>query len=339
MSFEKVIRDSISRILNNGENYSIKKNKKCGQSDTFTILNSEDRPILIAKFFDYLSDVKTVINSKFVNSFNSLDELLDHIDELDNIQLGIDQIVFNVLFQQRCYKRYINVCSIGGLDCFPELIDSIQEIVLNGSFYGFLLERYVDGITLEKKFPIEKNRGIYALDFLIQLGRIIKKLHENGIVHRDISPDNIIYLNGKYIVIDPGMVKFADDNVSTQSRMILGKKYYASPEQYFGQAKLVTFKSDLYATGIIAMEIVLGYNPLRKIIDNEKKYSSPHDDLLKKYNRELEDDFFDNVEEDEFHSRLLLIIQKMVQIDERYRYDSIDSFLVTVTSLEERCKQ
>lgn len=337
MSFERVIRNRVTRLLNNGENYNIIRNTKRGQSDTFTIFDLENRPIFIAKFFDYLAGVRDVINSKFIEKHKNLDEFLDNIEELDNIPYEIEEVVSNISFQQRCFKRYINVCSIKGLDCFPELVDYIDDIAINGSFYGFLLEKYIDGITLEKKLPFDRNKGDYALDFLVQLGQIIQKLNENGIVHRDISPDNIMYSNGKYILIDPGMVKISDENVPTQSRMILGKRFYASPEQYFGQAKLATFKSDLYAVGIISLEIVLGYNPLKKII-LEENCSSPHEELLRRYNRKIEDDFFNNVEEDEFHSRLFLIIKKMIQIDDRYRYDSIDSFLVAVNSLKERCK-
>ena len=338
MCFETIVQENITEILKGEVDYTIEKNRKRGQSDTFTIFDSSNNPIFIAKFFDFLSEVKDGIGRENIIKYESLEELIEHLDDLQNIPWGIDEVVSYVTLQQRCFKRYVNACRIVELDCFPELIYSVEEIATNDSFYGFLVERYVNGVTLEKKLPFtsEIDKGAMTLEFLMQLAQVIKKLNDNGIVHRDISPDNIMCIEEKYIVIDPGMVKMTDDSSPTQSSMMLGKKFYASPEQYFGHAKSVTFKSDLYAVGIIALEMVLGYNPLKKVIMEERKYQAPHQELLKKYKRDLEDEFFDQVEDNEFNSRLLLIIKKMVQIENRSRYDSIDSFIIALTRLEKR---
>lgn len=341
MSFEDIIQQSLMFFFGETNNFFISRNKKRGQSITFTISNEDGRPVYIAKFFDYLVDIKGELGVENISKYEGIEDLLENIDSLEDmdcIQFDIETIIDFISFQQRCFKRYVSVCKLENLDCFPEVIYEVEEIKVGNSYYGFLIETYIDGITLEKTLPFseEIDRGEKAFDFLIQLANVVKKLNSNGIVHRDISPDNIMCLGSDYVVIDPGMVKISDDNPATQSRMILGKLLYTSPEQYMGNAKIATFKSDLYAIGIIALEIVIGYNPLHKIIIEESKRVNPHMELLKRYDREIEDDFFDNVEENEFTSRILLIIKKLIQVEDNLRFSSIDSFILSVNSLKER---
>ncbi|ENZ7264017.1 serine/threonine protein kinase [Enterococcus faecalis] len=341
MTFEDVIESNLKMISDHSEKWKFSKNKKRGQSDTFTIYNSSGEPIYIAKFFDYLVDLKREMNIQSLGSFENLDDLLENIDSLEGIDCvsyGIDLIIDYILFQQRCFKRYVQVCQMSNLECFPNVVNAVDELKFNNSFYGFLIEEYVNGVTLENELPFsdDTDKAEKAFDFLQQLGNVVAKLSSNGIVHRDISPDNVMCKLDDYIVIDPGMVKLSDDSPATQSRMILGKRLYASPEQYFGNAKMATFKSDLYAIGITSLEMVIGYNPLKKIIFDEGKAHAPHNELLKKFDREIEDDYYDNVEENEFTSRLLLIIKKLLQIEDELRFDSVDSFIISLNSLKER---
>ncbi|MBC1585697.1 protein kinase [Listeria seeligeri] len=341
MDFKDIIESNLKSISGESETWTFSKNKKRGQSDTFTICNSSNEPIYIAKFFDYLVDLKREIDIGDLNAFENLDDLLENIDSLDGIDDVSDRIesfIDYILFQQRCFKRYVVVCQLSNLECFPLVTKAINELKLNNSFYGFLIEVYVNGVTLEKHLPFPEGteKAEKAFEFLQQLGNVIEKLNSNGIVHRDISPDNIIYKNGDYIVIDPGMVKLSDDSPVTKSKMMMGKAFYASPEQYFGNAKMATFKSDLYAIGIIALEMIVGYNPLEKIFIGEGHIHPPHNDLLKKVDREIEDDYYDNVDENEFTSRLLLIIKKLLQIEDNLRFDTVDSFIISLNSLKER---
>ena len=117
---------------------------------------------------------------------------------------------------------------------------------------------------------------------------IIQKFISHGIVHRDLSPDNIMISNQELVVIDPGMVKFKNRN-TTKLGCIMGKENYASPEQYYGQAVYTDFTSDLYTVGLIAFEIISGFNPLELYIT--KGCSHPHEEIIKKFDRELEDTF------------------------------------------------
>ncbi len=91
-----------------------------------------------------------------------------------------------------------------------------------------------------------------------------------------------MYMNERYIVIDPGIIKMDDEDQATQSMLRMGKLFYMSPEQYFGNSKHATFKSDLYAVGIIALEIILGFNPLQVLMTTDNNRIAPHEELIKK---------------------------------------------------------
>jgi len=335
LNFEDIINRYLESDFANHDFFTIVANKKRGQSDTFSVIDSSGCSIIMIKFFDYFKGMEKIVKENDIYMYNSLNDFLEDIENIDNVDYNIEEIIDNVELQRRCFNRYIKVGEIESLDCFPRLLHHEDEIKINGSFYGFLVEEYVRGATLENKLKIGtiEDRAIFAFDFLLQFGDILNKLNDNKIVHRDISPDNIIIKDDKYILIDPGVIKI-DDGFLTQSRMMLGKKIYVSPEQYFGNARLATFRSDLYAVGIIALEIILGYNPLNEIIRKENVIHAPHRELLARYSRDLEDKIFMKITENEFSSKLLIIIKKLIQIEERNRFDSIDSFIATLNIMK-----
>lgn len=339
MEIIDVLTNQISEIRPN-EECSIRRNKKHGQSDTYTVFDSKGTPFCIAKFFDYLENenFKRALGESFIEQYEILDNLLDNIDSVEDTSWSIEEIIETINLQTRCFKRYIDVCTREGLKCFPKVLSFLSEIKIGNTFYGVLIEEFVDGITLDKILnqPSEKDINIVT-DFLEQLGQVILKMNHNGIVHRDISPDNIMFFDNKYILIDPGMVKVEDENPTTKSTYLLGKRFYASPEQYTGYAKNVTFASDLYAVGIIALEYILDKNPLKEIIQTGNHNGKlPHTELLHKYERNIEDLFYDNLEENEASAILFMIIKKMIQVDNRLRYDTIDSFVLDLQNLRER---
>lgn len=320
--------------------WSIQKNIKHGQSETFTVLDVESNPLCIAKCFDFLDSerIKHSLGKSFIEQCNSIDELLDNIDSVGESLFNIEETIEVIELQKRCFDRYIDVCSRENLKCFPKIIHYISEVKIETSFYGILIEEFVNGSTLDKVF--KENNVISIQDvnaFLEQLGNVILEMNKNGIVHRDISPDNIMFLDNNYVLIDPGMVKIEDNNPTLKSTYLLGKKFYASPEQYSGYAKNVTFSSDLYAVGIIALEYILGKNPLKNIIQtNNPSGRIPHADLLNDYERSIEDSFYNRLEENETSAILFKIIQKMIQVDKNLRYDKIESFILDLQNLRER---
>lgn len=88
--------------------------------------------------------------------------------------------------------------------------------------------------------------------------------HEAGIVHRDIKPANIMITNtGQVKVMDFGIARALDDSTSamTQTSTVIGTAQYLSPEQARG--KHADGRSDIYALGCVAYELVTGRPPFQ----------------------------------------------------------------------------
>ena len=124
---------------------------------------------------------------------------------------------------------------------------------------NFIVMELVEGITL-KKYIEKKSRlsGRETISIAIQVCMGIEVAHNNGIIHRDIKPQNIIISReGKAKVTDFGIAKAATSNTITSN--VMGSVHYTSPEQARGGFSDI--KSDIYSMGITIFEMVTGRVP------------------------------------------------------------------------------
>jgi len=132
-----------------------------------------------------------------------------------------------------------------------------------GGRYLFFMED-VDGPTLLDK--IRRGEGFDedgALFVILQVARALEYLREQGIVHRDIKPGNILIGAGNTVkVIDLGFAAAGAQAAggSSGSGTTLGTAAYLSPEQAMGRGDL-DVRSDIYSLGATLYQIVLGELP------------------------------------------------------------------------------
>ncbi len=125
----------------------------------------------------------------------------------------------------------------------------------------FIVMEFLDGVDLKKIKKIGINFSIpQTIHLLLQISRGLAHAHSAGIVHRDIKPANLILLKtGTVKIVDFGIAKLFESTVLTHTGMAIGTPAYMSPEQAKGRK--VDIRTDQFALGIVAYELLTGKNP------------------------------------------------------------------------------
>src|SRR3979411_948055 len=153
----------------------------------------------------------------------------------------------------------------------------------DGSYY--MVWEFIDGTNIQKW--IGQNGPMpsrLTIEISIQALMGLEHLHSMGLIHRDISPENIMLsqdYHGKLLVkvIDFGIAKQLAEGEGgqglTQTGMFLGKLKYASPEQagFLKEGEHLDPRSDLYSFGILMYEMLAGRAPFQA--------TNPHGYILK----------------------------------------------------------
>ena len=141
----------------------------------------------------------------------------------------------------------------------PNIV-KIYDVVLDVP-NPYLVMEYVSGITLKEY--IERKKPIPGKTAANIAGLVLTALqcaHENGIVHRDVKPQNIMVTEkGEVKVMDFGIARFAMSQSRTIDGNAIGSVHYISPEQALGDA--VDQRTDIYSVGVILFEMLSGRLP------------------------------------------------------------------------------
>ena len=130
-----------------------------------------------------------------------------------------------------------------------------------GSGSAYLVMEIVAGDSLariiEKRIRLTE---IEVLRIIEQTAKALHAAHEDGLVHRDIKPGNLLITpSGKVKITDFGIARVADQVALTATGQVMGTVQYLSPEQATG--KPATPSTDIYSLGIVAYEALAGRRP------------------------------------------------------------------------------
>jgi serine/threonine-protein kinase len=128
----------------------------------------------------------------------------------------------------------------------------------------FISMEFVRGYTLAElleQAPDKKLAPRTAMGITRQVCRGLEAAHEQGIIHRDIKPQNVLIdAKGEVKLMDFGIARMTETkDAMTQAGLIIGTPHYMSPEQVMG--KPLEPRSDVYSIGILVYEMLAGRRP------------------------------------------------------------------------------
>jgi eukaryotic-like serine/threonine-protein kinase len=127
----------------------------------------------------------------------------------------------------------------------------------------FITMEYVDGEDLRS---LLKHHGKFspqqAIGMIEQVCRALDAAHAEGVIHRDLKPQNIMRdRQGRVVVMDFGLARSLGDSGMTQTGAIVGTMEYMSPEQALGLP--LDQRSDIFSVGLIFYELLTGKAPYK----------------------------------------------------------------------------
>ena len=215
------------------------------------------------------------------------------------------------------------LCRLGRNSRIPELFDRFEE-----NDYFYLVQEYVEGHPLSQELTAgERWNENNTVALLREVLEILESVHKENIIHRDITPANLIRreTDKQIVLIDFGAVKEISTFTANSTGEILtsqaiGTSGYMPAEQYKPRSVPQRY-NDIYALGIIAIQALTGQRPTTLPQDPETceivwDYSTPDRPAV------------------QVSDKLKNILTKMVRYHFQHRYQSVDEVLQDLDSLQ-----
>jgi serine/threonine-protein kinase len=149
----------------------------------------------------------------------------------------------------------------------PHIVPLLHSGEIDGILYFTM--PYIEGESLRRRVDREGalpiNEGIRILR---QIASAISYAHRNGVVHRDIKPDNVLLSDEFALVADFGVARALSASTTsgdarlTSGGVALGTPAYMAPEQALADPE-IDHRADIYAFGVMAYEVLTGAPPFR----------------------------------------------------------------------------
>lgn len=246
--------------------------------------------------------------------YKAKDLVLDRfvaVKVMNNSLLHDQEFVNRFVFEARATAKlsHPNVVKVFDAGVDHQIYYMVMELV-----EGHTLKQYIS-----KYAPLEEEETIRIIRHIC-FG--LAHAHQNGIIHRDIKPQNIIYsTDGTYKVADFGISRVLQEtNSFTKTGNVVGSVHYMSPEQITEQP--ISFATDLYSLGIVLFEMLTGHPPYdsKEMVAIALQHLNDPIPDPKKYNPTLSDE-------------LVEIIYTLLDKDPSNRFQSIGELLDTLENI------
>lgn len=218
----------------------------------------------------------------------------------------------------------------------PNII-TIFEMGEETDFY-FQTMQLISGSDLDRiiaqyqKYPVPAKRLIplgHTVNLMIQVIDGLGYAHDEGIIHQDIKPSNILIekRTERPLIADFGIAKTANIETHLKEGLITGSPIYMSPEQASGEE--TDKRTDIYSLGILFFKMLTGVLPVRK--ENAEEI------LVRKINQP--DTFITRMPTEAsplINEELEKIIFKAIEVDVEKRYPDCESFKNDLTQFRDK---
>jgi serine/threonine-protein kinase len=192
-------------------------------------------------------------------------------------ELVIKRILPHLAREPQFIKMFLDEARIAARLNHPN-ITQIYNLGAQGGTY-FIAMEYVDGMDLREIWRLCEARGEpmpaqHACRIILECAAALQHAHAKtnkqgkplGIVHRDVSPQNILVSrSGDIKVVDFGIAKAADSSVHTRAGVLKGKFAYMAPEQAAGGR--IDRRIDIFALGVVLHELLTGHRLFKRDSD------------------------------------------------------------------------
>lgn len=239
-------------------------------------------------------------------------------DRIVSVKIMRDEFVDNADF----LRRFRNESRAISMLSHPNIVN-VTDVSLGDRFQYIVME-YIDGITLKEYIEQQKVvRWKEAVHFTLQILRALQHAHENGIVHRDIKPQNIMLMqDGTIKVTDFGIARFSRGETRTLTDKAIGSVHYIAPEQARGS--ITDAKTDLYSVGVMLYEMLTGKLPFEA--DNAVSVAIMQMQTEAKPPRELNPDIPEGLEQ---------ITLKAMKKEPGQRYASAEEMIADINAFKQ----
>ncbi len=126
---------------------------------------------------------------------------------------------------------------------------------------AFLVMELLEGRTLDAEWEQAGYRLApeRVAQVVVRLLDVIAAIHAEGIVHRDIKPDNVFLTSdGGLKVLDLGIARVVESRTQTKVGILMGTPGFVAPEQALGNAPAIDARTDLFAVGAVMFALLIG---------------------------------------------------------------------------------
>jgi len=196
------------------------------------------------------------LSDEFIESFK--------IQKYDFMKKGGQKTVFAVKINNKPYAlkllNFLDERLTREIDIYSKYtkLEGIPKVASVKEFKGdtIILEEFIEGNDLNDITNSYKGDENSIISLILKIINILTPIWEDQYVHRDLKPQNIrITPDGEPVILDFGIARdLGEESLTATGGQPLTYRY-ASPEQYAGNKRLISYRTDFFCIGIIAYEL------------------------------------------------------------------------------------